>query len=237
MISFRTTLLRHRRTRAPTRGDHQPRAAGSSSASCLALRRWFCPSAGIGVAKIRGSATSPADEEFDKLASARAPRRQPADALPPLRPPVACLWWLIGFHAGPLGWPYAASRRSSSAAPPTPRSPGGRAPAAFATDAAVANQTLLEQLYQEEAVVPLGKPTLTAVYWALGGDEVAVAAALAHVGQVYASIVVLTRWPASSLKLVTAMIASYDKSKASSTRRLAPDVRRREAAAGGYASR
>ena len=71
---------------------------------------WFLPnSAGIGVAKIpRLLRLFRLMKKFDKLASARALRVVNLLMLFLLFAHwIACLWWIIGFHAGPLGWPYA----------------------------------------------------------------------------------------------------------------------------------
>ena len=159
-------------------------------------------------------------KKFDKLASARALRVVNLLMLFLLFAHwIACLWWLIGFHAGPLGWPYAPHVATillgdASDAALAERTGAGEA---FATDAAVANQTLLEQLYQEEAVVPLGKRYLTAVYWALTMVMKSPWLPPSRTSeQIYASIVVVLGAMAFAvfIGLVTAMIASYDKSKA-----------------------
>ena len=205
---------------------------------------WFLPnSAGIGVAKIpRLLRLFRLMKKFDKLASARALRVVNLLMLFLLFAHwIACLWWLIGFHAGPLGWPYAPHVATillgdASDAALAERTGAGEA---FAAEAAVANQTLLEQLYQEHDLVPLGKRYLTAVYWALTMVMKSPWLPPARTSeQIYASIVVVLGAMAFAvfIGLVTAMIASYDKSKAQYRhRRLAPDVRRREAAAGGDA--
>ena len=72
---------------------------------------------------------------------------------------IACLWWLIGFHAGPLGWPYAPHVATILLGDASDAALAERtgADVAYAAEAAVANQTLLEQLYREHDLVPLGK--------------------------------------------------------------------------------
>ena len=183
---------------------------------------WFLPnSAGIGVAKIpRLLRLARLMKKFDKLASARALRVVNLLMLFLLFAHwIACLWWLIGFHAGPLGWPYAPHVATILLGDASDAALAERtgADVAYAAEAAVANQTLLEQLYREHDLVPLGKKYLTAVYWALTMVMKSPWLAPARTSeQIYASVIVVMGAMAFAvfIGLVTAMIASYDKSNA-----------------------
>ena len=183
---------------------------------------WFLPnSAGIGVAKIpRLLRLARLMKKFDKLASARALRVVNLLMLFLLFAHwIACLWWIIGFHAGPLGWPYAPHVATILLGDASDAALAERtgADVAYAAEAAVANQTLLEQLYREHDLVPLGKKYLTAVYWALTMVMKSPWLAPARTSeQIYASVIVVMGAMAFAvfIGLVTAMIASYDKSNA-----------------------